>query len=88
MTSAARTELAFFWAAEVSFLFHAIQYKKMSEQKGQPFARPVTDEAVLKTVKEIMIKFIEIGKVTPANFEEHYRLIFNTVRQSAEELNK
>ncbi|MGX9727255.1 MAG: hypothetical protein ACTFAK_08030 [Candidatus Electronema sp. VV] len=60
----------------------------MSEQKGQPFVRPVTDEAVLKTVKEIMVKFIEIGKVTPANFEEHYKLIFNTVRQSAEELNK
>ena len=86
MTSAARTELAFFRAAEVSFIFYAIY--KMPEQKGQPFVRPVTDEAVLKTVKEIMVKFIEIGKVTPANFEEHYRLIFNTVRQSAEELNK
>jgi hypothetical protein len=57
----------------------------MSEQK---FVRPVTDEAVLKTTKEIMVKFIEIGKVTPANFEEHYKLVFNTVKQSAGELNK
>lgn len=60
----------------------------MSEQKGQPFVRPVTDEAVLKAAKEIMVKFIEIGKVTPANFDEHYKLVFNTVKQSADELNK
>ncbi|MCW5200087.1 hypothetical protein VU05_05270 [Desulfobulbus sp. F1] len=59
----------------------------MPEQKGQPFVRPVTDEAVLKAAKEIMVKFIEIGKVTPANFEEHYKLVFKTIRQSAEELN-
>ncbi|WP_420209410.1 hypothetical protein [Candidatus Electronema sp. JC] len=56
----------------------------MSEQK---FVRPVTDEAVLKAAKEIMVKFIEIGKVTPANFEEHYERIFNTIKKSARELN-
>ncbi len=81
--SAARTELAFFRAAEVFSFF--IWRTTMSEQK---FVRPVTDEAVLKATKEIMVKFIEIGKVTPANFEEHYKLVFNTVKQSAEELNK
>ncbi len=60
----------------------------MSEQqKGQPFSRPVTDEAILKVTKEIMVKFIEIGRVTPGNFEENYDKVFKTVKQSAQELN-
>jgi len=60
--------------------------EQKAEQKGQSFVRPVTDEAVLKTAKEIMVKFIEIGKVTPANFEEHYERVFNTIKKSAREL--
>jgi hypothetical protein len=67
-----------------SLLFHDI----MPEQQKRPsFARPVTDEAILKTTKEIIVKFIEIGRVTPGNFEENYEKIFKTVKQSAEELN-
>ncbi|CAK8716574.1 Conjugal transfer protein TraB [Candidatus Electronema halotolerans] len=59
----------------------------MPEQQKRPsFTRPVTDEAILKTTKEIMVKFIEIGRVTPGNFEENYEKIFKTVKQSAEEL--
>ena len=59
----------------------------MSEQqKKQSSHRPVTDEAILKTTKEIVVKFIEIGRVTPGNFEEHYERIFNAVRKSAKEL--
>jgi hypothetical protein len=59
----------------------------MSEQqKKQSSHRPVTDEAILKVTKEIVVKFIEIGRVTPGNFEEHYERIFNTVRKSAKEL--
>ncbi|MCI5146511.1 MAG: hypothetical protein D3923_13535 [Candidatus Electrothrix sp. AR3] len=56
----------------------------MHEQ--QKYARPVTDEAILKVTKEIMVKFIEIGRVTPGNFEEHYAKVFNTIKQSAREL--
>ncbi|MCI5132666.1 MAG: hypothetical protein D3904_14405 [Candidatus Electrothrix sp. EH2] len=59
----------------------------MSEQqKKQPYNRPVTDEAILKVTKEIVVKFIEIGRVTPGNFEENYERIFKTIRQSAKEL--
>ena len=57
----------------------------MSQQ--QNYARPVTDEAILKVTKEIMVKFIEIGRVTPGNFEEHYEKVFRTVRRSAKDLN-
>ena len=59
----------------------------MSEQqKKQPYNRPVTDEAIFKVTKEIVVKFIEIGRVTPGNFEEHYERVFNAVRKSAKEL--
>jgi hypothetical protein len=59
----------------------------MSEQQTkQPYNRPVTDEVILKVTKEIMVKFIEIGRVTPGNFEEHYERVFNAVRKSAKEL--
>ncbi len=59
----------------------------MSEQqKKQTYNRPVTDEAILKVTKEIVVKFIEIGRVTPGNFEEHYERVFNAVKQSAKEL--
>lgn len=59
----------------------------MSEQqKKQSCNRPVTDEAILKVTKEIVVKFIEIGRVTPGNFEENYERIFKTVRRSAKEL--
>ncbi|MCI5150388.1 MAG: hypothetical protein D3916_13550 [Candidatus Electrothrix sp. MAN1_4] len=56
------------------------------QQKKQPYNRPVTDEAILKVTKEIVVKFIESGRVTPGNFEEHYQRIFHTVRQSAKDL--
>jgi hypothetical protein len=71
------------------FFAHPFLFPKtMSEQqKKQSFVRPVTDEAILKATKEIMVKFIEIGRVTPGNFEENYEKVFNTVKQSAEELN-
>ncbi len=52
----------------------------------QKYTRPITDEAILKVTKEIMVKFIEIGRVTPGNFEEHYERVFSTVKQSAKSL--
>ena len=59
----------------------------MAEQnRGQSFHRPVTDELVFKVTKEIVVKFIEVGRLTPTNFEETYERVFQTVKQSAKEL--
>jgi hypothetical protein len=44
--------------------------------------RPVTDEAVFKAAKEIVVKFIEVGRLTPTNFEETYARVFEAVRKS------
>ena len=59
----------------------------MSEkQKAQSYNRPVTDEAIFKVTKEIVVKFIEVGRLTPATFEETYERVFQTVKESAKKL--
>ena len=45
-----------------------------------------SDEQILRAAKEIVVKFIEIGRVTPGNFEEHYERVFNAVKKSVKEL--
>ncbi|GBE12216.1 hypothetical protein BMS3Bbin14_01299 [bacterium BMS3Bbin14] len=58
----------------------------MSGEKGQNPQqnqnRPVTDEAIFKVTKEIVVKFIEVGRLTPANFADTYEQIYTTVKRS------
>jgi len=46
------------------------------------------DEQVLRTAKEIVVKFIEIGRVSPTGFEETFTSIHRTVHSSVRELAK
>lgn len=43
------------------------------------------DEQILRAAKEVIVKYIEVGRVSPAafheNFEKVYRGIFNTVHK-------
>ncbi|MDY6909627.1 MAG: hypothetical protein SWC40_06780 [Thermodesulfobacteriota bacterium] len=34
------------------------------------------DEKILRLAKEIVIKFIELGRISPTNFESHFKSIF------------
>jgi len=61
---------------------------KEKTEKTQQYNRPVTDEAIFKASKEIVVKFIEVGRVTPANFEETYQRVFSTVKQSVHSNNE
>ena len=55
----------------------------MSEQqKKQPYNRPVTDEAILKVTKEIVVKFIELGRLSPSTVHESIRDIHATIRET------
>lgn len=40
------------------------------------------DEKFLKVAKEILVKFIELGRVSPANFDEHFRSVFWTLKNT------
>ena len=44
--------------------------------------RPVSDETLLKVAKEIVIKFIEVGRLTPATFEQTFDKIYNTIKET------
>ena len=37
------------------------------------------EEMILKVTKEIVVKFIEMGRVTPTSFEDVFELVYRTV---------
>jgi hypothetical protein len=37
------------------------------------------EELILKITKEIVVKFIEMGRVTPTSFEEVFELVYRTI---------
>lgn len=40
------------------------------------------EELILKTVKEIVVKFIEVGNISPTSFDNHFRNIHQTVKDT------
>jgi len=38
-----------------------------------------TDEQILRAAKEIVVKFIEVGRVSPTSFDESFKQIYSTV---------
>lgn len=40
------------------------------------------DELTLKTTKEIVIKFIEMGRCSPSTFEEVFIQVFNVIKKT------
>jgi hypothetical protein len=40
------------------------------------------DEHVLKVAKEIVAKFIEVGRVSPAAFDETFKSIYRSVKEA------
>jgi hypothetical protein len=36
----------------------------------------------MKTAKEIVVKFIEVGRVSPASFADTFKVVIDTLRQS------
>ncbi len=40
------------------------------------------DEQILRTTKEIVVKFIETGRVSPTGFNETFKNIYKTVKET------
>jgi len=55
---------------------------KKNSPSPDPQIRPVSDEAILKVAKEIVVKFIEVGRLSPGNFDETFRTIYLSVRDT------
>ncbi|MBW2471297.1 MAG: hypothetical protein JRE18_04395 [Deltaproteobacteria bacterium] len=60
----------------------AAKQKSKAENSVDQAARPVSDEAILKVAKEVVVKFIEVGRLSPANFDETFQSIYKTVQDA------
>ena len=40
------------------------------------------DEQVLKVTKEIVAKFIEVGRVSPTSFDETFKSVYRSVKEA------
>lgn len=40
------------------------------------------DEQILRAAKEVVVKFIEAGRVSPAGFAETFRTVYDTIDQT------
>ena len=54
----------------------------VEEKNRQPVRQEVTDEAIFKVAKEIVVKFIEMGRLTPASFEENFDRIYKAIERT------
>lgn len=54
--------------------------QKLATVKGGQ--QSVSDETILKVSKEIVVKFIEMGKINPAGFELNFQNIYNTINKT------
>ena len=43
------------------------------------------DEQILRAAKEIVVKFIEAGRVSPSGFHETFRDIYHTVEKTTKD---
>ncbi len=42
----------------------------------------IADEVLLKVAKEIAVKFIEVGRLTPSTFDTTFAKIYNSVKET------
>ncbi len=43
------------------------------------------DEQILRTAKEIVVKFIETGRVSPTGFPEAFQSIYRTIEKTVKQ---
>ncbi|NOX24946.1 MAG: conjugal transfer protein TraB [Deltaproteobacteria bacterium] len=45
--------------------------------------KPITDDAILKVAKEVVVKFIESGRLSPDNFSKTFHDVFTAIKETA-----
>lgn len=43
------------------------------------------DEQILRATKEIIVKFIEVGRVSPTSFDESFKTVYQTIYESVKQ---
>jgi len=45
------------------------------------------DDQILRATKEVIVKFIEVGRLSPAGFHESFTNIYNTINETVKNNN-
>lgn len=57
-----------------------------NDKKPSPAAEtPICDEIILKMAKEIAVKFIEVGRISPASFASSFAAIYQAIEKTVRE---
>lgn len=65
---------------ELNFNQQVRQMTHPSQSRPKPNdLSSISDETILKISKEIVVKFIEMGKITPAGFDLNFKNIYTTI---------
>jgi hypothetical protein len=52
------------------------------EKNRPPHQQGVSDEAIFKVAKEIVVKFIEVGRLTPSGFDETFERVYRAIERT------
>lgn len=52
------------------------------DKSRQPARQEISEEAIFKVAKEIVVKFIEVGRLTPASFDESFARIYRAIERT------
>ena len=53
-----------------------------TKQGNPPVRQEISDEMVFKVAKEIVVKFIEVGRLTPASFEATFDRVYKAIERT------
>jgi hypothetical protein len=72
------------YAGGISFFqiygFHMTNKNSSPNDTG----RPITDDAIFKVAKEVVVKFIEVGRLSPDSFSERFENIYSSIKKTVQ----
>jgi hypothetical protein len=56
--------------------------KVIGGEQSRAVEQSISDDTILKISKEIAVKFIEVGRLTPSTFNETFKEIHRTIEET------
>lgn len=56
--------------------------KVVETEQTRSVGPSISDDTILKITKEIAVKFIEVGRLTPSTFNETFKEIHRTIEET------
>ena len=64
----------------LQFTYHGIVTEKFIKKGRKVLTMASIDEQILRATKEIVVKFIEGGRISPSGFHDAFKGIYETVQ--------